>query len=50
MDALEALKKLIEAGVEYPDAHAEIVIKFKLNKKQALKLQEDYDNFCAKGK
>lgn len=41
--ALKMLRKLVKAGTEYPDAHTQVVLKFKLKGKQADELADMYD-------
>lgn len=42
--ALKMLRKLVKAGVEYPDAHTQVALKFKLKRKQADELADMYDD------
>lgn len=43
-EAVILLRELVEAGAEYPDAHTQVAMKFKLKNDQADELSEMYDN------
>mgnify|MGYP001562720568 CR=1 FL=1 len=41
--SFEELLSLVSAGVEYPEAHTRVSLKYHLSEKQAKKLTEKYD-------
>ncbi len=49
LNALTKLIALIDSGMEYPDAHTEVCLQFRLTDVEATKLTKVYDNFSAIG-